>query len=130
MKSAFRAVALSVLISASAAQAASAPGRELVKCDKPVMYFDLGDVLIDTHDWDNLRYMPDAHKYVENLKQDGYTLGLIVNIPAEWGKTDAQRMKALKDFVAKTWKEKEPFAWDLFSKIYVPQTNAERKPAA
>jgi FMN phosphatase YigB (HAD superfamily) len=110
---------------ARADAASSAAGS----CDKPVLFFDLGDVLIDTHDWDNLRYMSGALGYLEKLKTDGYSLGLIVNIPAEWGTTNEERIATLKSFVAKTWKEPAPFAWELFNLILVPYTNAERKPA-
>ncbi|MGK5085442.1 hypothetical protein WDW37_19310 [Bdellovibrionota bacterium FG-1] len=105
---------------------ASASGN----CGKGWVYFDLGDTLIDTHDWDHLKYLQGAHDYLNSLKSAGFHLGLIVNIPEKWGDTESKKIAKLKDEVAKTWSEGKGFHWDYFERLLVPPTDRDRKPSS
>jgi len=98
-------------------------------CSRPWLFFDLGNTLIDTRDWSHVTHLPGAKDYLIRLKAAGYSLGLIANIPEDWGTTEAEKLQALKANVAKDWAEAEPFDWDLFTCVLVPLKNAERKPA-
>lgn len=94
-------------------------------------WFDLGDVLIDTRS-KPFRLMPGAADYLRALSARGYQLGLISNIPADWGEPGnyASKLRALKDFVARNWGDAaQPFDWSCFSSILLPLTEGDRKPA-
>lgn len=103
-------------------------GRDLAARNLPVIYFDLGDVLIDTRDKNNYRFMPGAEAYLRLVHGRGFVLGLITNIPADWGRTRAEKIRALKRFVTERWREPRPFPWQVFERIFVPPTDAYRKP--
>lgn len=99
-------------------------------CKSTLMYFDLGNTIVNTKDNSNeTKYMPEAKDYLISLKDAGCTLGLIVNIPESFGKTYAEKISNLKDYVNSRWIESEPFMWNIFEAIYVPPTNADLKPA-
>jgi len=106
---------------------------ELGKCIHPWVFFDLGDTLITSPGpagTDRLRWLPGAEDHVKNLMDRGYTLGLIINIPPEWGISRTQRLDRLKEVIQRHW-DGPKFDWDLFGdRILLPATTAERKPAA
>lgn len=100
-----------------------------VDCGRGWIFFDLGNTLIDTSTADRTRYMPGALEYLRTLKDTGFHLGLITNIPATWGDSDEERVLTLRKEIAKTWDEPDAFEWTAFEAVLVPRTDTERKPA-
>lgn len=94
----------------------------------PTIYFDLGDVLIDTHDTTQLKYVPGAELYLQTLLQGGYPVALIANIPETWGKTYEEKLQSLKNYVGKLWREPQSFPWQIFDRILLPPNDQLRKP--
>ncbi|MGW7353957.1 hypothetical protein [Streptomyces sp. NPDC054784] len=95
-----------------------------------VVYFDLGETLVHTAEDDSTSYVPGAADYLRELRERNIEVGLITNVPSEWGDTDAARAEALKKEVDGAWTGAEPFAWDDFGdRIFTPRTEEERKPA-
>jgi len=111
---------VTALAGASTAQSAS--------CNRPWIFFDLGDVLVDTHDWDNLSYKPGALAYVRSLRIRGYKLGLIVNIPESWGANQPEKLARLQTEIATPWREPLAFPWRSFEVVLLPPSDALRKP--
>tara|TARA_Y100000590_G_C15543534_1_gene947931 strand:+ start:483 stop:1097 length:615 start_codon:yes stop_codon:yes gene_type:complete len=95
----------------------------------PDLFFDLGETLIHTDLQNSMTWMKGAENYVSALKGHNYSLGLIVNIPPQWGKTQQERVDALKSYVNSAWREARPFPWDWFNVILVPNRVEERKPS-
>jgi hypothetical protein len=79
------------------------------ECVKPWVFFDLGNTIVDTktNDYNPMFYMEDVSKklnnhfiwkdgalyinakaYVDKLNADKTTLGMLIDIPEEWGTTD------------------------------------------
>ncbi len=98
-------------------------------CTRPVYFFDLGQVLINTSDWDHLKYMNEAQEYLHQLKARGERLALITNVPESWGADYDAKLQTLKGVIAKTWIEPTAFEWELFEMILLPLSDAQRKPA-
>lgn len=96
--------------------------------NRPMIYLDLGNVLIDTNDPTQLRYVPGAELYLQTLLRSGYPLALITNIPEAWGKTYEEKLQALKNYVLKLWREPQAFPWQIFDRILLPPTDQLRKP--
>ncbi|MGY0236276.1 hypothetical protein [Longispora urticae] len=120
--------AAALLAPALPAHAAAGPAPLTTRC--AVVYFDLGDVLVDSSDPTHFRYEEGALRHLRTLRLLGVPLGLISNIPPSWGADDAARIEALKAYIAATWTEPEPFVWSYFEgRILLPRTDAERKPA-
>ncbi len=95
-----------------------------------VVWFDLGNTLVNTSVPGQMTYMPGALRHLRLLHALGVPIGLITNVPPEWGATDAERAAATKAYVDKAWVEPKPFAWELFGdRILTPRTTAESKPA-
>ena len=93
-------------------------------------FFDLGDTIVDTRNgYDKMEYMEGAYEYLQNLKANGYKIGLIVNIPVEWGTTYPEKMAKLQSFVDSGWIDPLPFNLKSFDAIYVPRFQVERKPS-
>ncbi|MBA3490392.1 MAG: hypothetical protein H0T78_12795 [Longispora sp.] len=121
-------IALSAVAHAEAEQPGLPGGSST--CIHPVAYFDLGNVLVDSHDFTKMKYMPEAQRYVRRLKARQVTMGLIVNIPVKWGTSDQERVDKLKEFIASGWIGDTPFDWTPFEgRIILPRTDGERKPA-
>ncbi|MGW5866467.1 hypothetical protein ACWFRJ_30265 [Streptomyces sp. NPDC055239] len=96
----------------------------------PIVYFDLGETLVHTDDEGSTAYQPGAASYLRALRERHIRVGLITNVPASWGTTDAERAARLKKEVDATWQGAVPFAWkDFGDRIRTPRTEAERKPA-
>lgn len=133
------AAVVSTALGAAAASAAapaalphSAPAGAGVIAERgcAIVYFDLGETLVHTAEDSSTGYMPGAAAYLRELRKRNIEVGLITNVPSEWGETDAERAAALKKEVDGTWKGSAPFAWEDFGdRILTPRTEAERKPA-
>ncbi|GAB1640076.1 hypothetical protein [Krasilnikovia sp. MM14-A1259] len=122
-------VVLAVVLATSALVAAPASAAS-ASCSRPVVYFDLGNVLIDTSDWSHVRYEPGALAYLGDLRSRGVALGLIVNIPESWGTTQEEKLATMQQYIADRWAETDPFVWSWFDgRVVLPRTDAERKPA-
>jgi FMN phosphatase YigB (HAD superfamily) len=77
-----------------------------------------------------IKYMPGAHAYLQELRDKGYHVGLLVNIPEAWGKTQEEKLKTTKSVLASEWVDSIPLDWDQFDLgVAFPPTDAERKPA-
>jgi hypothetical protein len=116
------------------ATATAAPAPEQAAAQHParcsVVWFDLGNTLVDTKVAGKMTWMPDALRHLRQLRSVGVPIGLITNVPPEWGATDAERAAATKAFVDGQWAEADPFPWALFGdRILTPRTKAESKPA-
>jgi len=95
-----------------------------------VVWFDLGNTLVNTSVPGQMTYMPGTLRHLRLLHAVGVPIGLITNVPPEWGATDEERAAAVKAYVDKAWAEPEPFAWELFGdRILTPRTTTESKPA-
>ncbi|GGQ68200.1 HAD family hydrolase [Couchioplanes azureus] len=122
--------ALTVTAAAPAAASDAVPAAAPAVCNRPVVYFDLGNVLIDTSDWSHVRYEPGALSYLRDLRSRGVALGLIINIPEAWGATQEEKLATMQQYIADRWAEPRPFVWSYFEgRIVLPRTDAERKPA-
>lgn len=111
-----------------AAAAGPAPGQRVPACS--VVWFDLGDTLIDTADRNHLTYMPGALRYLRQLHHTGVPVGIITNVPPSWGTTDAERAAATMKYISASWSEAEPFVWEYFGdRILTPRAIEENKPA-
>ena len=93
------------------------------------MFFDIGNTIIDTSQWDHLKHMPGARDYMTALKAAGFHLGAITNVPESWGQTYEEKFATLRAEIAKTWIEPEAFAWSDFDAVLLPPRDLDRKPA-
>jgi FMN phosphatase YigB (HAD superfamily) len=102
-------------------------------CALPWVFLDLGaNTVIDTSNdtYDHIKYMPGAHAYLQDLRDKGYHVGLLVNIPETWGKTQEEKLETTKKFIGAKWIDSVPLDWDQFDLgVAFPPTDAERKPA-
>lgn len=96
---------------------------------KPWVYFDLGDTVINTSDMKHLRYMPGAREYMDELKREGFKIGIITNIPEAWGMDYEEKLLTLKKVIQEGWDELNPFDWGIYDEIILPLKNSEMKPA-
>jgi hypothetical protein len=122
---------LAVLAAAVApARAAAHHGPATAERGCAVVYFDLGETLIHTFDDGRIAYLPHAAAYLRALRAHHVRVGLITNVPPEWGATDAERAARLRQVVDADWAGEEPFAWtDFAGRVLTPRTTEERKPA-
>ncbi len=128
-------VAVLVAASATPAQAAvagtgAARGGEEVGRGCAVVYFDLGETLIHTEDDGSTHYLPEAARQLQELREADVEVGLITNVPPEWGETDPARAAKLREVVDAGWTGPQPFAWEDFEgRVLTPRTVEERKPS-
>lgn len=107
------------------------PQHASTTCEKPFVFFDLGNTVLDTetHNFEKIFYVPGALEYLLKLRQEGFRVGLLVNVPESWGANEIEKLQTLKDFVAKTWSDPRPMDWELFDAgVFFPASNKERKP--
>ncbi len=95
----------------------------------PVMYFDLGDTIVDTKDMKHIHYYQGALNYLLELKSKGYQLGIITNIPETFGSDYNAKLLTLKKFIGDNWDDSITFNWDIFDDIILPLKNTELKPS-
>lgn len=96
---------------------------------KPWVYFDLGDTIVKTKDMKHLRYEKGAREYMEELKREGFKIGIISNIPENWGMDYDEKLQSLKKVIQEGWDEERPFDWTVFDEVILPLKNTEMKPA-
>ena len=96
---------------------------------RPWVYFDLGDTIVSTKDIKHLKYMNGAREYMEELKREGFKIGIISNIPESWGMDYDEKFQSLKKMIADGWDEERPFDWSIYDDVILPLKNSERKPA-
>ncbi|MGZ3782312.1 MAG: hypothetical protein ACXVCY_16800 [Pseudobdellovibrionaceae bacterium] len=94
------------------------------------IYFDLGDTIIDTKDMKHLHYFNGAREYLEDLKRNGFKIGLITNIPETWGVDYQEKYNRLKKVISDGWTEADAFDWAVFDEVILPLKNDEMKPNA
>lgn len=73
--------------------------------------------------------MKGAREYMEQLKQEGFNIGIISNIPESWGNDYDEKLQSLKTYIHYGWGDERPFDWTVFDEIILPLSNSELKPA-
>ena len=97
---------------------------------RPWVYFDLGDTIVNTKDIKNIKYMNGAREYMEQLKREGFNIGIISNIPESWGNNYEEKFQSLKTYIHFGWGDVEhPFDWTVYDEVILPLSNLELKPA-
>lgn len=96
---------------------------------KPWVYFDLGDTVVNTKDMNHIKYMKGAREYIEELKREGFKVGIISNIPESWGMDYNEKLSTLKKIIQDGWDEEQPFDWTVYDEVILPLKNNEMKPA-
>ncbi len=96
---------------------------------KPWVYFDLGDTVVNTKDMKNLKYINGAREYMDELKREGFKIGIISNIPENWGMDYDEKLMSLKKVIQDGWAEERPFDWSIYDEVILPLKNTEMKPA-
>jgi phosphoglycolate phosphatase-like HAD superfamily hydrolase len=71
----------------------------------PWVYFDLGDTVISTADMKHLHYFKGVRDYMEDLKRQGFKIGIITNIPETFGVDYDEKLLTLKKVIADGWEE-------------------------
>lgn len=126
LRSAIAAVGL--LAAFTTSSLATAAGESPVNCARGWVFFDLGNTLVDTSG-ERIHYLPEARNYIRALREAGFHLGLISNVPDSWGPSVEAKLAHLKEEIASTWSEAEAFEWDAFELVLLPPSDADRKPA-
>jgi phosphoglycolate phosphatase-like HAD superfamily hydrolase len=96
---------------------------------KPWVYFDLGETVVSTKDMKHIKYMPGAKVYIEDLKREGFNVGIITNIPETWGMNYQEKLETLKKVIQDGWDDTQPFDWAVYDEVILPLKNSEMKPA-
>lgn len=96
---------------------------------QPWVYFDLGDTVVSTKNMNDIKYMRGAREYIEDLKREGFKIGIISNIPENWGMGYDEKLLTLKKVIQEGWSEERPFDWTVFDEVILPLKNTEMKPA-
>lgn len=97
------------------------------------MWFDLGNVLIETRDgFDKIHWMPGVRTYLQELRSQGFRIGLITNIPEKWGEPGDRNSKIdrLQAVINQGWVDETPFDLEEFDEVLVPLYTHESKPAS
>lgn len=92
------------------------------------VFFDLGNTIIDTSDSSNIVYLENAHEYLLDLREAGYKIGVLSNVPEKWGKTNEEKLKTLKSFIRSRWGDDIEFDWELIDEFYFNPDDNRRKP--
>lgn len=96
---------------------------------KPWVYFDLGDTVVNTKDMKHIKYMRGAREYMDELKREGFNIGIISNIPENWGMDYEEKLLSLKKVIQDGWDDERPFDWTIYDEVILPLTNSEMKPS-
>src|SRR5687768_17107062 len=103
--------------------------KSFAECARPYMFFDLGETLVDTEttNFQSITYMPGAYQYLRDLQANGYPIGMLINIPEDWGTTNEEKVAQTKKFIEGRWVDKDPMDWEMFTAgIFVPPSDARR----
>lgn len=103
------------------------------------VFFDLGNTIVDTADFTKQHYINGAKDYLKNLRAAGFSIGLTLNIPEEWGTTVVGKFAEIVRFIDGRRKDTPPhaqwadgieFDWNDFDEngVLFPLKNDERKP--
>jgi phosphoglycolate phosphatase-like HAD superfamily hydrolase len=103
--------------------------RAVAHDKKPWVYFDLGDTVISTKDPKHFKYMNGAREYIEQLKREGFNVGMISNIPENWGIDYEEKLLTLKKYIQDHWDGDRPFDWTVYDEVILPLKNSEMKPS-
>ncbi len=95
---------------------------------KPWIYFDLGNTIVNTNDMKHIKYEKGAREYIDKLKREGFKVGIISNIPENWGMDYDEKFQSLKKVIHDGWDEEAPFDWSVFDDVILPLKNSEMKP--
>ena len=96
---------------------------------QPWVFFDLGKTLIShSPQYTDMKYIPGARAYLQDLKARGFRLGMLINWPAEEGSGNAEKLELVKKFLYDGWNDPAYFDWDLFDAVLFPPKNEYRKP--
>jgi hypothetical protein len=96
---------------------------------QPVVFFDLGNVIVDTKNWKDVHYFDSSLQMLAELKAAGISANLIANIPDSFGATCDAKFERLKSFMIEVWRPgAEAFDWSRFDSVYVPPSNDLSKP--
>tara|TARA_R110002072_G_scaffold534_7_gene4139 strand:- start:42670 stop:43269 length:600 start_codon:yes stop_codon:yes gene_type:complete len=96
---------------------------------RPWIFFDLGNTVVDTTSKKEIHYYPNTFQYLKNLKEQGYRIGIISNIPEKFGKDYNEKLATLKKYINSKWSDDTPFDWTLFDEVIIPLNDKERKPS-
>ena len=96
---------------------------------RPWVYFDLGDTVVNTKDMNHIKYMKGAREYINDLKREGFNIGIVSNIPENWGMDYDEKLSTLKKIIQDGWDEEQAFDWSIYDEIILPLKNTEMKPA-
>lgn len=96
---------------------------------KSWVYFDLGNTVINTRSDEGFRFYNGALEYLHSLRQMGYSIGLISNIPESFGQSHDEKLATLKEYIASKWIDQNDMDWNLFEDILLPLNNSQLKPA-
>ncbi|RYZ67960.1 MAG: hypothetical protein EOP09_10180, partial [Proteobacteria bacterium] len=125
--------AIAVALAVGGVESASARAR----CAKSFVYLDLGDTILDTKTdhYNPMYYLPGAREFIAELAKKGHPVGLITDIPPEWGEhypaqapvldRDSAQVLRMMDFIAGLMPEDEvswrvgdaPFDWSAFGQF-------------
>lgn len=92
------------------------------------IYFDLGEVIVTGNSTAGYTYVPGAIDYLRDMRQRGYKVALVSNIPESWGAACSAKFDGLKDFLGTRLHETVPMDWLQFDKILLPPFDRYRKP--
>lgn len=100
--------------------------------DKSDIYMDLGKVVVDSTDLNNLTYLNQTKTFIETLKSQEYKVNLIINFPDVLGdqvfNNCEEKLTGLIKFIDSKWQESDPFDWSQFDHIILPPKDPNRKP--
>jgi len=105
----------------------------ITACRKPWVFFDLGNTLVDSTPGKEMKYISGAREYLKELKQRGFKIGIITNVPDKWGPSSKDKVRVLKKTLKESWSQ-DPNAdamdWNDFADlILTPPREPCRKPA-
>lgn len=93
------------------------------------VFFDLGDTVVSSARANHMHYFQGTKEYIEELKRQGFRVGLMTNIPETWGRNYDEKWQSLKKYINDNWDGEDVFDWSVFDEVILPLNNGERKPA-
>lgn len=106
---------------------ASSQHRHVTETEQWV-FFDMGNVLVDTRNRKRLKYVNQAHEFISLIRKSGYKIGLLINIPENFGNHCDDKYVKLQEILKKNWIDKRPLDWNQFDRVFLPPNDALQKP--